>query len=83
MLKKDDLEDLKDNLDSLLKQKGINKELKTLIMKIKRDKPEQLTEEEIDFLEKQYEIYMDKYQNYAYLFQISESIYNIKILYED
>ena len=83
MLKKDDLEDLQENLDNLLKQKGVNKDLKTLIIKIKRHKPEHLTEQEIDFLEKQSDIYMEKYQNYAYLFQISESIDNIKSLYEE
>ena len=83
MLKKDDLEDLQENLDNLLKQKGVNKDLKTLIIKIKRDKPEQLREQEIEFLEEQSDIYMEKYQNYAYLFQISESIDNIKSLNEE
>ena len=40
-------------------QKGLDKELKTLLIKINKNKPEQLTKEEIEFLEEQSDMYMD------------------------
>ena len=82
MLTKEDFKDLQENLNNLLEQKKLNKELKTFIIRINKDKPEQLTEKEMDFLEEQYNRYFDKYENYAHLFHIAESISNIRNIYE-
>ena len=63
-------------------QKGLDKELKTLLIKINKNKPEQLTKEEIEFLEEQSDMYMDKYENYAFLLQIAEGLNDIKNIYK-
>ena len=47
-----------------------------------KEKSEQLTKEEMDFLEEQHDIYREKYENYAYLLRIAESIDTIKNIYE-
>jgi len=82
MIKNCDLEEIQDNINIILQQKGLNKELRTFIRKIKEDKPKQLTQEEINFLEEQSDIYNDKYENYIYLLEISESINDIKTIYK-
>ena len=83
MFKKKNLESLEYFLDGLIYREDLSNELKTLIIKIDKEKPEQLTEAELTLLEEESEIFMDKYQKCLDLLYTSEELSNIKSLYED
>jgi hypothetical protein len=81
MIDKNDLEDLKGYIDDIIKEKAVNKKLKTFMIKLKENPPEFLTEKELNFLEEQFDKYVDIYESFTYYWDIAESISNIKSVY--
>ena len=67
MSKKKNLESLQYFLDCLINDEALSNELKTLIIKIEKEKQEQLTEKELNLLEEESETFMDKYQSCFHL----------------